>query len=501
MLTAVAGKDANDKRQTHLTGISARALEAKKLPGFQHPASTVHRLPSTVYRLPSTVLLFVLAPFFLFSQNDKAVIDQVVAAVGGEIILLSEVQEQVAYAKQQQRDLPADYQCMSLQNIIVQKLLVNQAKIDSIEVSDEEVENQLNARIDRLLVYFNQDEKAIEEYYGQTIMQIKEQMRGDMRNQLLAERMQSKVTEKATITPSEVQRFFNNIPKDSLPYFNAEVEIRELVYKPRVSAAEREKARDLIGELRQRIVEGGESFPELAKKYSADPGSGAEGGDLGFQKRGTFVPEFEAAAYKLEIGQVSPVIETEFGFHIIQSLERRGNLIHCRHILIKSEITDTDLEAARAKLDSVRQSIRNGEMSFSEAVKRFGDKNQASYNNDGRVANPRSGNTFFEVADLETDIFFAIDGLAVGDVTEPFPFRTQDGSRMYRLVLLQSRSKPHKADLKLDYGKIQQAALEQKKAESTEKWVLEQLRRTYLSVGPLFHACPNLQEMLTQQRP
>ena len=447
------------------------------------------------------IFVLLLAPLSLFSQNDKAIIEQVVAAVGSEIILMSEVQEQVAYAKQQQPNLPGDYKCVALQNIIVQKLLVNKAKIDSIEVKDEEVETQLNARIDRLLVYFNQDEKAIQDYYGQTIPQMKDQMRGDMRNQLLSERMQATITEKATITPSEVQLFFNNIPKDSLPYFNAEVEIRELVYKPKVSAAEREKARSQIGELRQRIVEGGESFPELAKKYSADPGSGAEGGDLGFQKRGTFVSEFEAAAYKLEIGQVSPVIETEFGFHIIQSLERRGNLIHCRHILIKPEITDDDLDAAKAKLDSVRLSIRNGEMTFSDAVKRFGDKNQSSYNNDGRVANPRSGNTFFEVADLETDIFFAIDGLAVGDVTEPFPFRTQDGSRMYRLVLLQSRSKPHKADLRLDYGKIQQAALEQKKAEFTEKWVLEQLRRTYLSIGPLFHACPNLQEMLAQQRP
>ena len=454
-------------------------------------------------RLLSVALfgLLALSPRFVTAQTDRAVIDQVVATVGGEIILLSEVQEQVSYAKQQNRDLPGGYGCMALQNIIVQKLLVNKAKLDSVEVKDEEVETQLNARVDRLLVYFNQDEKAIEEYYGQTITQIKDQMRGDMRNQLLSERMQSQITEKATITPSEVQRFFAKIPADSLPYFNAEVEIRELVYKPKVSQVEREKARTLISELRQRIVEGGEPFPELAKKYSADPGSGEQGGDLGFQKRGTFVTEFEAAAYKLEIGQVSPVVETEFGFHIIQSLERRGNLIHCRHILIKPEITDADLDAAKLKLDSVRLSIRNGEMTFSQAVKRFGDKNQASYNNDGRVANPRSGNTFFEVADLETDIIFAIDGLGVGDVTEPFPFRTQDGSRMYRLVLLQSRSKPHKADLKLDYGKIQQAALEQKKAEFTEKWVLEQLRRTYLSVGSLYHACPNLQEMLAQNRP
>ena len=453
-------------------------------------------------RIGNTLLLLI-SPLFVFAQNDKAIIDQVVANVGSEIILLSEVQEQLAYAKQQQqqREVPADYKCSVLQSIIVQKLLVNQAKIDSIEVKDEEVENQLSARVDRLLLYFNQDEKAIEDFYGQSVVQIKEQMRGDMRNQILADRMQAQITGKATITPSEVQRFFNNIPKDSLPYFNAEVEIRELVFKPRVSAAEREKARGQAEELRRRIVEGGEAFPELAKKYSADSGSGANGGDLGFQKRGTFVSEFEAAAYKLEIGQVSPVVETEFGFHIIQSLERRGNLIHCRHILIKPEITDADMEAAKAKLDSVRLSIKNGEMSFSDAVKRFGDKNHASYNNDGRVANPRTGNTFFEVGDLDTDVFFAIDGLTVGDVTEPFPFRAPDGNRFYRIVLLQSRSKPHKADLKYDYGKIQQAALEQKKAAYTDKWVLEQLRSTFLSVSAHFQGCPNLQEMLAMQKP
>ncbi len=466
-----------------------------------NPAPTVQRRSPATGRLPFFALLFLLLPSFLFAQNDKAVIDQVVATVGSEIILLSEVQEQFSYAKQQQKDLKDDYQCVILQNLIVQKLLVNQAKIDSVEVKEEEVETQLNARIDRLLLYFNQDEKAIEDFYGQSISQIKDQLRGDMRSQLLAERMQGQITGKATITPSEVKKFFNNIPVDSLPYFNAEVEIRELVYKPKVNKEEYEKAKNRAEEIRKRIVENGESFAELAKKLSADPSSATNGGDLGFQKRGTFVSEFEAAVYKLEPNQVSQVIETEFGFHIIQLLERRGNLVHARHILIKPEITDADLEAAKSKLDSVQQSIKNGEMTFSEAVKRFGDKNQASYNNDGRVANPRSGNTFFEVADLDTDVFFAIDGLAVGGITEPFPYRAPDGTQLYRLVLLQSRSKPHKADLKLDYGKIQQAALEQKKAEFTEKWVFEKLRSTYLSVGDHFIGCPNLKDLLAQNKP
>jgi len=440
--------------------------------------------------------LFSLSPMFLFAQSDKAVIDRVVATVGGEIILLSEVQEQFAYAKQQQATLPEEYRCVVLQNLVVQKLLVNQAKLDSVEVKDEEVENQLSARIERLLQYFNQDPKAIEEFYGQTIDQIKEQTRIDMRNQILAEKMQGNITEKATITPIEVQRFFANIPKDSLPYFNAEVEVREIVYKPTVSAVEKEKARSKIEDLRKRIVDGKEDFATLAKKFSDDTGSGTQGGDLGFQKRGSFVAAFEAMAYKLEKDQISPIVETEFGFHILQLIDRRGNLIQIRHILIKPELTDSDLELAKMKLDSIRQLIKNNTLSFSDAVKKYGDKNTQSYNNDGRVANPRSGNTFFEVADLDTDVYFAIEGLEVGDIAEPFPLRAQDGSKMFKLVMLQSRTKPHKADLKQDYGKIQTAALEQKKSEYTEKWVLEKLRSTYLSINKMFSDCPNLQEMM-----
>ncbi len=439
---------------------------------------------------------FLLLPLSLLAQNDKAIIDRVVATVGGEIILLSEVQEQYSFAKKDQPDLPPDYQCMVLQNLIVQKLLVNQAKLDSIEVKDEEVEIQIDSRIDRLRAYFNQDDKAIEEFYGQSVDEMKAMLSTDMRNQLLAERMQSKVTEKATITPLEVQRFFSNIPKDSLPYFNSEVEIREIVYKPKVSPEERQKALTRLEDIRKRILEKGEDFAELAKKFSDDLGSGAQGGDLGFQKRGTFVTEFEAMAYKLDANQISPVIETEFGFHIIQLLERRGNLIHCRHILLKPEITDTDLENAKNSLDSLRQQIIDGKMTFTEAVKRFGDKNQQSYNNDGRVANPRSGNTFFEISDLETSVFFAIDGLNEGDIAHSIQFKGQDGSDLFRLVQLVSRSKPHKADLKLDYGKIQSAALEQKKGDYTEKWVLEKLNTTYLGIGDLFQGCPNLQEMI-----
>ncbi len=438
----------------------------------------------------------------LSGQSERLLIDKVVATVGGEVILLSEVQEQLSYARQQNPKIGADYGCYVLQNLLVQKLLIHQAKVDSILVKDEEVENQLDARIERLRAYFNQDDKAIEEYYGQTVVQIKDQMRNDMRNQLLAERMQQEITKKVTISPAEVQAFFHQIPTDSLPFFNAEVEIRELVYKPPVNAEEKARARARAEELRRRIVERGENFAELAKKYSDDPGSAAQGGDLGWQKRGTFVPEFEAAVYKLDPGQISSVVETDFGFHVIQLLERRGNLVHARHILIKPDITDEDLEKAASKLDSIRDLILENKLTFSEAVKLYGDKNTASYNNDGRVANPRSGNTFFEVGDLDTNIFFAIDELEVGGISKPTPFRAPDGSRYYRLILLESRSQPHRADLRRDYNKIQAAALEQKKGEYIEQWMLNRLRKTHLALDPLFQHCPNLQEILAvAQRP
>jgi peptidyl-prolyl cis-trans isomerase SurA len=452
--------------------------------------------------------IFYLLPLFAMSTasvlaqtNNKAVIDKVVATVGGEIILLSDVESQFAYAKEQQPELPEDYRCVSVQNLVVQKLLVNQAKLDSVEVKDDEVENQIGARIDRLLSLFNQDQKKLEEYYGQTLDQIREQNRTDMRNQLLADRMQSKITDKATITPNEVQRFFSSIPKDSLPYFNAEVEISEIVVKPKVSAEARENARKTSEDLRKKIVEDKEDFAALAKKHSADPGSGSQGGDLGFQKRGTFVPAFEAAAYKLDPNQISQPVETEFGFHIIQLIQRRGNLIHCRHILTKPELTKADMDSAKASLDSVRTQIKDSLITFSEAVKRYGDKNQQSYSNNGRVSNPRSGNTYFEVADLETDVYFAIEELEPGQLTAVVDYQGPDGSAMIRLIQLNSRSKPHKASLALDYDKIQKAALDQKKGDYTEKWVLEKLRSTYLGLDKTFEGCPNLQEMLEAQKP
>jgi peptidyl-prolyl cis-trans isomerase SurA len=385
----------------------------------------------------------------------------------------------------QNGQLPPNARCGIVENILVSKLMLNQAKLDSIEVGEDEVEAQLNARIDRILTFMNGDISQFEAYYGQSIGEVKEQFREDLRNQITVDRIRGNILSSVTVTPSEVKKFFSRIPVDSLPYFNSEVEVGEIVYKPKVNSVERKKAIDKLDGIRKRVVEGGEDFAELAQTFS-DDASARAGGDLGWAKRGKFVPEFEAAAYRLEENEVSDVIETEFGFHILQLLERRGNSIRVRHILVKPEITDADLELARVHLDSVRNLITWDSLSFSQAVKRYSNEDVQSYNNDGRIINPGTGNTFFEIGDLDPDIYFTIDTMAVESLSKPFEFASPIGETMYRIVQLQSRTAPHKANLQQDYSKIQAAAIESKKNEFINNWVEEKINSTFISIDGMF---------------
>ncbi|MEL6865063.1 MAG: peptidylprolyl isomerase [Bacteroidota bacterium] len=427
--------------------------------------------------------------------QDRAVIDQIIGKVGNELVLLSDVEQQYELIKdQQQGPLPDDIRCSIMENLMSQNLLLNQAKLDSILVTDEEVELQLDARIENILAYMNNDVQQFQDYYGQTVNEVREQFRIDLKNQLLIQRMRQDIITGITITPAEVKTFFNSIPVDSLPYFNSEVEVGEIVYKPQVNEEEREKARQKLVELRKRIVEGGEDFAEIASRYSQDPGSARAGGDLGRQKRGTFVPEFEAAAYNLNEGEISELVETEFGFHVIQLKERRGNLIDTRHILIKPEITKDDLVLAQETLDSIRQLVVNDSISFSLAVKRFSDENQQSFNNDGNMINPKTGNTFFEIGDLDPDVYFTIDTMQVDEVSNPFGFYAPTGETYFRVVILKSRTVPHKASLELDYSKIKEAALESKRSEFISSWVAEKVNSTYSWLATSFDGCPILDE-------
>ncbi|MCB0566340.1 MAG: peptidylprolyl isomerase [Phaeodactylibacter sp.] len=440
--------------------------------------------------LNSLILAMILFGPACLAQRE--VIDKVVATIGGELVLLSEVEEQHALMEAQSGVLPDDARCNIMDQLMASKLLVNQAKLDSIEISEEEVEAQLDARIERILSFMNNDVSQFETYYGQTINEVKSQFREDLKSQILADRMRGQVMAGVTVTPSEVKQFFNSIPLDSLPYFNSEVEVGEIVYKPEVNKEERQKTIEKLESIRQRIL-AGEDFAELASKYSED-GSARAGGDLGWAKRGKYVPEFEAAAFKLEKEEISPVVESEFGFHLLQMLERRGNSIHVRHILIKPELTDADLEKAKAHLDTVRHLLVTDSITFSQAVKRYSNEDVQSYNNDGRLVNPATGNTFFEIGDLDPDIYFTIDTMEIGGISAPFEFRDQVGDIYYRLVMLQSRTSPHKANLKLDYSKIQKAAIESKKSDFIAQWIKDKVDATYINIDPMYNACPVLEK-------
>ncbi|MEO7175135.1 MAG: peptidylprolyl isomerase [Saprospiraceae bacterium] len=445
-------------------------------------------------------LLFLLLCALPSIAQDRQLVDEVIAKVGSEYVLLSDLEQTYTYQTAKMTDVPPNARCILLDNLMFQKLLVNQAKLDSVEVKDEEVDAQLNARVDKILGMMNNDNAYFETYYGKSVSAVKADMRNEQKDQILLERQQSKVLEMVKITPSEVKTFFDGIPKDSLPYFSAEVELSEIVIRPKVNAEERKRSIDLLESIRKRIVEGNEDFATLAKKYSADEGSGRAGGDLGFQKRGTFVLPFEAAAYNLEKGEYSGIIETEFGFHLMQMIERRGNTIHLRHILIKPKISQGDLDLSQAVLDSVRNEISKGKITFEAAVKKYSDKNQQSFSNGGRMINAQSGNTFFEVDEMDPDIYFAVDTIAVGSMTHAIEFKDQAGETYYRLIRLDSRSNPHRANLLQDFTRIKTIATESKKNEELEKWLNSKIGSTFIWINPTYSNCENLLKWTSEKQ-
>jgi len=423
------------------------------------------------------------------SVAQSKLVDKVVAKVGSEYILLSEIEEEFSYAKSKDPSLSDDIKCVILDNVIAQKLVVYHAKIDSVEITDEEVQVQLDYRFESILRQMNGDEAFFEDYYGASISEMKNRFRDDQRHKILAEKMQYKLMSSIEITPKEVEKFFNTVPKDSLPYFKSEMEISEIIVTPKVNSTERQKALDKITMLREKVVSGASTFEVVASQHSQDPGSALRQGDLGFAKRGVYVPEFEAAVFSLAKDEISDIIETEFGFHFIQLIERRGNTVRARHVLIKPDITTADIELSKSKLDSIRSLIVSDSMTFEMAVKQNSLKSLPSYSNNGRVKNDRTNNTFFAADDFDPDTYFAIFELKPGQLSKPLEITLPDGKKAFRLIKLQSISKPHKANLKEDFDKISTFAKESKKNEYFMKWLQKKKSETFIYIDPMFKDC------------
>lgn len=426
--------------------------------------------------------------------QSKMLLDEVIAQVGGEYILLSEIEQQYAFNKENypKETDPVITRCRVLENLLAQNLLVNQAKLDSVLVADEEIEMQLDARIENILGSMGNDVERFENYYGMTVEQVKEEQRKPLRNQVMAERMQNNVMRNVQATPTEVVEFYHSIPRDSLPFYNSEVQISELVLIPEASQEEKEKSLNKLTSIRSQIITGEKSFEELATTFSDDASSARQGGSLGWQRRGTFVPEFEAAAYNLEPGEISQPIETEFGYHIIELLERRGNNILARHVLLKPKITEEVLSETQNELDSIKTQIIADSIPFARAVRMFGNEKVQSYSNGGRIVNNATGNTFFEVGDLDPDIYFAIIELEVGEISEVTEFADRGGEKRYKIFKLLTRTKPHRANLQEDFAKIRNLATEYKRANKFNQWLLNKLSETYIEIDERYHICPNV---------
>jgi len=423
-----------------------------------------------------------------FSQEQEAmVIDQVVAVVGKSIILESDVQNQYLNYRMQGgiSGNATDIKCQILEDILFQKLMVTQAEVDSLEVSDIQVEADLDRRLSGFIQQFGSQEK-MEEYYGKTLAEIKKELHNIVYEQMLAQQVQSGIVSEVDVTPSEINSFYKSIPKDSIPLIKTEYVIAEIVKNPPISVEERIRVKEQLNEIRKRILNGS-SFSTLAIMYSQDPGSAKKGGELGFYGRGQLYPEFEAVAYKLNEGEISNVLETEAGYHIIQMIERKGDYINVRHILLTPKVSPQDLAIAKHQLDSVANLIRSDSISFKEAVAIFSESDNK--NNDGIIINPYSMSTTFEADQLDPQVSFVIEKMEVGEISNPVPMKTDDKKDAYRILLLKDKTQPHKANLADDYTRIREWALQNKQMKIVGEWIDNKVKNTYVRIINDYNIC------------
>lgn len=419
-------------------------------------------------------------------------IDGVLAVVGKEIVLKSDLDQSVEAQTRQNPALPVE-DCRVFEDLLLEKLLLHQAALDSIEVAEDEVQ----ANIDRRIAVFIQQigsETKLEQYYGKSILEIKEEMAPLIKNQLTAQRMLQEINGDVEITPSEVREFYAEIPKDSLPLINAEVEYAEISLFPEVSDAAKQEAIDKLNEIKDRI-ENGSSFSTMAVLYSEDPGSARNGGEYKGIKRGQFVKEFEAVAFNLALNEISEPFKSEYGYHIVQVQRKIGQELDLRHILIKPKISAENLEATKLKLDSIRQQILNNEITFEEAAQKYSAAEESRLNG-GRVMNPQTGDSKWETGQLDKTIFYTLESIEEGTISEPSFFRTRDEKEGYKLVKLIDRSDAHIADMATDYQRIKQVALAQKKNRILEEWVDEKIKDTYVRVNNDYLQCEFRREWL-----
>jgi len=432
-----------------------------------------------------TFVLVLLCANLTLAQNNEVVVDKIISKVDNYIILKSELERAYLSLLSQGQASGDQDKCTVLENLIISKLLAAKAEIDSIVVDDQMVDRQLDAKLQYMIQQIGSEEK-IEEYYGKTLNEFKDELREQEKEQLTAQKMQQTIIDEVSITPAEVKKFFKAIPKDSLPYFSKEVSVAQIVKIPKVSKKEEERAKDILMQIRGQILDKGADFEEMAKKYSMGP-SAKYGGNLGFTGRGKMVPEYEAAAMKLKDGEISLPIKTEFGYHLVQLIERRGNEYNSRHILVIPQFSDEDFAKAGHYLDSLANLIKLDSITFEKAAKEYSDDKQTK--GSGGFILSSDGSKYIQVSELDPNLFFTIDTMKVGAISKPMKFTGADGKEAMRIIYFENIKKAHQANLEEDYQKIQSAALNAKKAKIMNDWFEDAREEVYIEIDRDYDYC------------
>lgn len=434
------------------------------------------------------VFVLISAAGWAQGEEEGYVVDKIVAKVDNYIVLKSEVDK--AYldyvTNQGGRGNPEEIKCQFLAVLIRNKLMLAKAEIDSVVVSDEEVEDNATRRIDIIVSQYGGSVADLEKEFGKTMEQIKADVFDMIREQMIVNEMEATITKDLGVTPAEIKKFFNRIPKDSLPYLDAEAEVAQIVKVAKISRQQVEQTKGELMAIRDELLRGAD-FATLAKKYSADPGVATNGGDMGWSGRGRMVPEFEAMAFKLKPNEISMPFETDFGVHIMQLLERRGNEYHCRHILLAPSPSAEDLKVAERYLDSLRTVIQSGKLTFQAAAKEYSD-DMATKGNGGFFAD-QEGGTRVPYKELDPGIYFAIDTMKVGNISKSLVYRTEDQKEAVRIIFYKTKMPPHELSLKDDWNKLQVATLNEKKHGILNRWFDKVRQDVFISIDPAYNHC------------
>jgi len=433
-----------------------------------------------------TIFLLLLLLLSIQPAFNQHTIDQVLGVVGSEKVLLSDIEQEHLRLKMQGIETPGDVKCSVFEDLLIHKLLIHQAAIDSIEVSNSMVEGELERRL-RYFVNQVGSEAELEKYFNKSIFQIKNDLRKSIKESLIAQQMQESIVRSVSVTPSEVKKLFRDIPTDSLPTIPEQYEVRQIVLYPPASGDAKLAVREQLLEIRERILKG-ERFSTLAVAYSEDRASASKGGELGFRSRDELVKSFADVAFNLRDGQVSQIVESEYGFHLIQMIERRNDQVNVRHILMKPSYTSSQLAKSTNKLDSIVNLISTDSLTFKQAAQKFSEDDKTRLSG-GLMINPRTNTSLFEKEHLAPADFYVIRNLKVDEISAPFESRDEHANVVNKVVTITRIIPQHKANIEQDYAIIQQMATMQKKQEVFTKWVQKKIGSTFIRIDPSFQNC------------